>query len=339
MKKRLVSALCAMAMTVTLMLPATVMAADDAMWDKVPLKQEWTYTDELGTNIKAAYDEDSNTLYIQGNGAVPSYSKYALGNRPWNDKNVFYIVIESGITSIGAEAFSGLKELRKVTMYVNTFIEDPSAFKGAYQDCIFDFEGMNIVSRDFANVPFDSLDSIALFMERYNLTYRYQLENYYMTSLLQSRVNPKVKNLVPEDAILRVYNPDYPIVDYTSTLTMVSTKPDYTMSTEICVDAQGKLALQVISDVLDIPGFSEYEYGKIYNMSVNSVRGIYKTTDTELTYCMTIPAALQKPGRQFKLLQLGEGAVNLLDDLDMDDNTLTFKTAQATGAIVLVYKD
>lgn len=337
MKRRIVSALCAIAMTVVLAVPSTVFATENSYWDKVALKDEWTYTDEFGTDIVVRFED--NTLYVEGKGAVPSYTREALGNRPWHNKNVFYMEIGEGITSIGAEAFSNLKELRKVSMSVSTFIEEPSAFAGAYDECIFDFDGINIVSRDYAHVPYDSLDSIARFMEKYSGVYRYELENYYMTTLLQSRVNPKVENLTPEDALSKEYNPNYPIVDYSSTLSMVSAKPDYTMSTNISRHEQGKKALQAISDTLADPTFAGYEYGMVYNMSVNSVRGIYKRTNRELTYRMTIPKVLQKPGRQFMLLQLCDGVVDPLEDEDMNDNTLTYKTAKSTGAIALIYKD
>ena len=337
MKRKLLSMLCAAAMVTALAVPATVMAGENSSWDKVALKEEWTYTDEFGTNLHVRYED--NTLYVEGNGAIPAYTRDALGNRPWHNKNVFYMEIGEGVTSIGAEAFSNLKNLRKVTMSVNTFIEDPSAFAGAWKDCIFDFEGMNIVSRDYANVPYDSVDSIALFMEKYSGAYRYEMDNYYMTTLVQSRVNPKVENLTPEDALSKEYNPNYPIVDYSSTLSMVSAKPDYTMSTNISRHEQGKKALQAISDTLADPTFAEYEYGMVYNMSVNSVRGIYKRTNRELTYRMTIPEVLQKPGRQFMLLQLCDGVVDPLEDEDMNDNTLTYKTAKSTGAIALIYKD
>lgn len=338
MKKRIISTFIAMVLGGAVVIPtATVMAAEDSRWDKVPLKEEWTYSDGQGTNLTVRFEE--NTLYVEGNGAVPSYSREALGNRPWHDKNVFWMEIGEGVTSIGAEAFSNLKNLRRVTMPVSAFIEDPSAFAGAWEECIFDFEGMNIVSRDYEEVPYDSLDSIALFMEKYNGDYRYELDNYYMTTLLQSRVYPKVKGLVPEDALSKEYNPDYPIIDYTSTLSMLSAKPDYTMSTSIVVKQQGQEALEAISDTLADPFYSEYTYGIVYNMSVNSVRGIYKRTNNELTYRFTIPEVLQKPGREFAVMQLCEGAIPVYEDEDMDDTTFTFTTAKSTAAIALIYKD
>lgn len=338
MKKRIISTFIAMVLGWTIaMSPVTVMAAENSHWDKVPLKEEWTYSDGQGTNLTVRFED--NTLYVDGSGAVPSYSRDALGNRPWHNKNVFWMEIDEGVTSIGAEAFSNLKNLRKVTMSVNTFVEDPSAFSGAWDECIFDFEGMNIVSRDYENVPYDSLDSIALFMEKYSGVYRFEMDNYYMTTLLQSRVNPKIENLTPEDALSKEYNPNYPIVDYSSTLTMVSSKPDYTMSTNITRHEQGKKALQAISDTLAVSAFADYEYGMVYNMSVNSVRGLYKRTNRELTYRITIPEVLQKPGRQFMLLQLCDGVIDPLEDEDMNDTTLTYKTAKSTSAVALIYKD
>lgn len=337
MKKRLLSMLCAVTMVAALTVPATAMAAEEARWEKVPTKETWTYSDGQGTNLTVRFEE--NVLYVEGEGAVLAFSKEALGSRPWHNKNVFYMEIGEGITSIGAEAFSNLKNLRKVSMPVSVFIEDPSAFAGAWDECIFDFDGINIVSRDYQEVPYDSLDSIAVFMEKFNGEYRFELENYYMTTLLQSRVYPKVQNVTPEDALSKEYNPNYPIVDYTSTLSMVSAKPDYTMSTSVVVKEQGQEALEAISDTLADPFYADYTYGVMYNMSVNSVKGIYKRTNSELIYKMTIPEVLQKPGREFAVMQLCDGTIPVYADEDTDDTTFTFTTTKATATIALIYKD
>ena len=62
-------------------------------------------------------------------------------------------------------------------------------------------------------------------------------------------------------------------------------------------------------------------------------------TSAPVTYVMTIPAAFQFPGRQFSLIQLGNGVVNILEDEDQNDTTLTFTTDYPTAACALVYRD
>ncbi len=330
--KKILSLLCAMAMMVSLLVPVTAMAANSPRWEKVSGKEEWTYTDGIGTDLVAKLVD--TTLTVSGTGAIPGYSRDALGNRPWHNKTVYSIVIENGVTSIGAEAFSGFKDLFKVAMPVSTFIEDASAFSNVFKGCLFEFEGMNIVSRNFGNVPYDSLDSIAAFMESYNGVYRFRMDNYYMISLVQSTVSPKIKDIAPRDALSVAYNPAYPVIDYTSTVSMVSAKPDFTMSTSIVCKQQGKAALEVFSIVL-----GDNTYVTAYNMSVNSVRGMVKSTATPLTYKMTLPESVQQSGRQFTLIQLGNGVVNFLADEDVDDTTLTFTTDLSTSTFALVYKD
>ena len=54
---------------------------------------------------------------------------------------------------------------------------------------------------------------------------------------------------------------------------------------------------------------------------------------------MTIPAALLYPGRQFSLIQLGDGVVNILADEDQNDTTLTFTTDYPSTVYALIYRD
>lgn len=330
--KKFISMLCALVMVITLAVPCKVNAAEGPVWTQISGKEAWTYTDGQGTELKAVIQ--GNTLYIQGKGAVPSYSRDMLGNRPWNNKVIYSIIISDEITSIGAEAFSNMTKLHDVTMPVSAFLEDTSAFAGAPKECIFSFKGTNIVSRNIGNVPYNSLDSIVAFMQKNNGTYNYRLDNYYMTSWVQNSVLPKIDNLAPTDAKSTYYNPHYPVINYQSELNFVSPKPEYTMNASIVSKQQGKTALEIFSIVL-----GDNTYVTAYNMAVNNAKGIVKNTDTPLTYKMTIPAAFQYPGRQFSLIQLGNGVVNILADEDLDDGTLTFTTDYPSTAYALVYKD
>ena len=330
--KRIIGLLCAFVMAVIVAMPMNTMAAEGTVWVKVSGEEAWTYTDRQGTEILAKIMD--KTLYIRGNGAIPAFEHWGLGNRPWHNKTIYKIVIEEGITSIGAYAFSDMKTLHEVTMPVSAFIEETTAFGNTPVDSIFYFKGTNIVSRNIGNVPYTSLDSIVAFMQKYNGTYTYRMDNYYMTTWVQNSVVPKIDKLSPVDANAQYYNPNYPIINTQSELSFVTPKTDYTMNASIVSKQQGKAALEIFSMVL-----GDKTYATAYNMSVHNWKGQIKYTEAPMTYKMTIPAAFQYPGRKFTLIQFGEGVVNFLEDEDMDDTTLTFTTNYPSTVYALVYQD
>ena len=330
--KRIIGLLCAFVMAVIVAMPMNTMAAEGTVWVKVSGEEAWTYTDGQGTEILAKIMD--KTLYIRGNGAIPAFEHWGLGNRPWHNKTIYKIVIEEGITSIGAHAFSDMKTLHEVTMPVSAFVEETTAFGNTPVDSIFYFKGTNIVSRNIGNVPYTSLDSIVAFMQKYNGTYTYRMDNYYMTTWVQNSVVPKIDKLSPVDANAQYYNPNYPIINTQSELSFVTPKTDYTMNASIVSKQQGKAALEIFSMVL-----GDKTYATAYNMSVHNWKGQIKYTEAPMTYKMTIPAAFQYPGRKFTLIQFGEGVVNFLEDEDMDDATLTFTTNYPSTVYALVYQD
>lgn len=330
--KRIIGLLCAFVMAVIVAMPMNTMAADGTVWVKVSGEEAWTYTDGQGTEILAKIMD--KTLYIRGNGAIPAFEHWGLGNRPWHNKTIYKIVLEEGITSIGAHAFSDMKTLHEVTMPVSAFVEETTAFGNTPVDSIFYFKGTNIVSRNIGNVPYTSLDSIVAFMQKYNGTYTYRMDNYYMTTWVQNSVMPKIDRLSPVDANAQYYNPNYPIINTQSELSFVTPKTDYTMNASIVSKQQGKAALEIFSMVL-----GDKTYATAYNMSVHNWKGQIKYTEAPMTYKMTIPAAFQYPGRKFTLIQFGEGVVNFLEDEDMDDTTLTFTTNYPSTVYALVYQD
>ena len=330
--KKFISMLCALAMVVMVLMPMNVNAEEGKVWNKVAGEETWTYSDGQGTELIAKIK--GTTLYIQGKGEIPSFDFWKLGDRPWNNKTIYSLEISKDVTSIGAYAFAYLKDLHNVSLPVSAFIEDPNAFTGATKDCYFAFQGMNITSRNIGNVPYNSLDSIAAFMQKYNGSYQYRLDNYYLITWVQNSVKPKIVNLAPYDAVTTVYNPEYPVYDYNSTVEFVSQKSHYSMNINIDNKQQGKTALEIFSIVL-----GDKTYVTAYNIGVSDVKGQVKYTDQPLTYKMTIPAAFQCPGREFTLIQFGEGVVNFLADEDSDDTTLTFTTNYPSTVYGLVYQD
>jgi hypothetical protein len=333
--KKILSLICALAMMVVMAVPLTVNAASyGPTWTKES-NGDWTYQGENGTSLIARIDEDTYTLYIKGTGDVPSYSKGNLGNRPWNGKYITEIVIEKGITSIGEDAFSNMSELKRVTMPVSIYIEDVSAFDGEPTECVFEFTGMNIVNRDTtAAVPYTSLDSIVELMKKYQYDYQFVVNNYYMVSMITNNVGYRLDNLRPSDVVSTDYNPDYPLYDFKSTGNVVNENGNSIRGVNVTSRRQGETVNYIYSLVM-----GDMNYVTSYNISAYNSSGAIGRTTTPVQYSITIPKAFQYPGRQFYLIQIGTGEVNILSDEDLDDATLTFTTDYGTTVYALCYTD
>ena len=67
-------------------------------------------------SVTWSYDADTTTLTISGKGAMKDYA--SVNSTPWYSyrKTATKIVVESGVTSVGAYAFSGLRKLTSVTL-------------------------------------------------------------------------------------------------------------------------------------------------------------------------------------------------------------------------------
>ena len=91
MKKRKLSLLLVLVMLLG-MLPTAVLAAED----EAP-------HGSCGENVTWSYDAESKTLTISGSGPMADYT---VQNRaPWNDKEITKVVVEDGVTTVGAFAF------------------------------------------------------------------------------------------------------------------------------------------------------------------------------------------------------------------------------------------
>ncbi len=315
-------------MAVVFLMPTWVYAApDNACWTKV--SDGWVLQDDEGNDLAAKVR--GNTLYIQGTGAVPSYTRESLGNRPWHNQTIYAIEIEQGITSIGAEAFSNFPHLASVTMFAGTFIEDASAFGGAQKNACFYIYGMNIKSRDIGAIPYTSYDSIVAFMERYNHMYHYRVANHYMIQLAQGKTNGALQNIAPLDTSTTEYNANYPYVDLNTSIQfagMVDSDKKITVSSR----QQGLAALEVFSMVI---GDCAYIGG--YTITLTQNGKAVKQIEDPVTLVMTIPEYYRLPGRKFSLIQLGAGVVTILGDEDVDDSTITFTTNYPSTGYALIY--
>ena len=120
-----------LALVLALGLAATVSAAPDA-------SVTWTLTDGL--------------LTISGAGPM---ADYAEGQAPWLDDEVYSLIIEDGITSIGSNAFRGMELLIDVVIGRTVTTIDATAFNDcpALDDVIFRGDGHIIPSGTFSNCP------------------------------------------------------------------------------------------------------------------------------------------------------------------------------------------
>lgn len=329
--RKLIGVLCAVIITCISICPINVHAEGQGpVWTSNG-GNTWTYTDGQSTNLTAKIIND--TLYITGTGAVPAYGKDCLGNRPWHNSAVTVIVIYNGIASVGAEAFSNIKTVRQVTIPASVYVEDATAFGGLSEDCLIYIQGIDMISRDIGTIPYNSLDSMVPMMKQYS-SYKFQLENYYMIGLAQNDAGGILKNLIPRDAQGKSHNEKYPLYDLSSALTVANNYGQETGSLTINCRQQGVAAMEAFSLVI-----GDNQYVASYNMSMSNRQGVVKHTDAPMQYTMAVPVAYQYPGRQFTLIQLGNGVINMLADEDTNDATVTFTTDYISTAYALVYTD
>lgn len=323
--------MCFVMLSIFIMGSITVSAAGNSNW-VYQGEDVWVLQDGAGTNITASIRD--KVLYIKGTGAIPDCTGDEFGKRPWHGKTIYKLYIEEGITSIGMNAFAGLKYLHEISMYLGTFVEDASAFAGLTQGTIFYINGMNIIDRNIGSIPYTNIDYLTSFMQQKNGMYNFRVANHYIAGLIQSKANPKIQNLSQLDVKTDASNPNYPLIDYSNTLTILSGDTSNIASKSIISCMQGKEALTAFSLVI-----GDNKYATAYNITMSDKTGPIKQVATPYQIQISVPAALRYPGRQFTLIQLGQGTINMLQDEDMDDTTITFTTSQLTSVCALTYKD
>ena len=71
--------------------------------------------------------DDNGVLTISGNGAMGDYD-YGNGDAPWKYEYVREVILEMGVTSIGINAFYGMKSLEKITIPESVTVIKQGAF-------------------------------------------------------------------------------------------------------------------------------------------------------------------------------------------------------------------
>ena len=99
----------------------------------IPISGNCGQTGTDGSDVTWSYDRSSKTLTISGTGAMMYYgltNNYLHSTSPWShsDYELEHVVIENGVTSVGAYAFAMCGHLTSVSLPSSVFQIDQAAF-------------------------------------------------------------------------------------------------------------------------------------------------------------------------------------------------------------------
>lgn len=292
----------------------------------------WHYLQ--GTDIKVHIANDM--IHITGTGEIPDFDYWYLYERPWHTSSCQYLTIDSTITSIGKYAFYGMKNIKQVIMDTQTFIEDTTCFEGIAYMPIFRLNGKKTRTEMIGTIPYTSLDSIQAFAQTNSMGAAYILDDKNFASAFQTSVNPSICNVywatdekAPWTNIYDNGNGGVP----TPILRLADTNPDPSYKVSAQRRYPGRACYEAYAAFI-----GDYTMATTYSFVVEKSNKKVERTDAPLQYTLTIPQKYRQVGRSFRLLAIGYGVVNIYDDLDMNDDTITFATDTPTTAYALVYK-
>lgn len=333
MTKKMLGKILSVVLTLILVfsiMPTTTVNAKGETW--ISLGDGWYALD--GTDIKV--EITSNTIHITGTGAIPDYDERSLSERPWHNATCKTLIIDNTITSIGTYAFSYLNLLEDITLSSTTFIAATNSFTGSANEPVFHIKGYAETVNYIGTIPYTSLDSIKFFAENNSNYASFVLDEWYMVSLFQNSTNPTIANV-------------YCRYDTTKPWENVTDNLNGNKSTEFCTLASanpnGNLALtakQCYIDSTYYEAFSSvienYSLATTFTMELER-EGLVTVRKTlyPLYYKLTIPEEYRQAGRSFRILSMAQGTVEVLEDLDTDDTTVTFMTQYPTSTFALVY--
>lgn len=319
----------------------------------------WHYL--TGTDISVKME--NKQIYIYGTGAIPDCDYWKLYERPWANTDAERVYIAETITSIGSYAFYDMPKLRYIDMYTGTFIKDATCFDKICYKPVYRLHDHAVNTEMIGTIPYTSLDSIkAVAQTNYNGA-SWIMDSPAKVQEFQNSTNPTIPNVyyagekvkrlpdeetdippekdVPWENIETYSNGNVP----TPICRLSAETPDASLLVSAQKRYQGRACLEAYAAFME-----DYTFGATFNVSVNKndrvvtrsyqivVENKVMQTERELKYVLTIPQELRQPGRSFRLLGIGEGVVNIYDDLDFDDSTITFATNTPTAAYALVYK-
>ncbi len=290
-----------------------------------------------------AYISDG-ILYFEGNGAIPDYTNDNLADRPWHTSIFGTVVVGTGITDIGARAFAEFPNLRYFFIPSTTFISSSTAFHKIDSKPVIRIQGSEETTRMIGDkIPYTSLDSWAAVAQSMSHNTLYITDDGTMKNYFRKKTYPNIANVYSSD------NPDIEKVsdladreeeqleEFVSPLRFAA---GYEMSGRAVTSKRVKTGteyLELIAYYLNYM-YPDYSYGETYSNMVTTGDTEYAEFDSAKNYVFQIPAELQSPGREFKVIQVVDGQPTVLEDLDDSDTTITFSTDKGTFTYSLIYK-
>lgn len=315
------------------MLPTTTSHAATTNWTKI---SDGYYMLD-GTDITV--EMSGTTMTVSGNGAIPDYEIRTLSQRPWHKSECTTLIIDSGITYIGTYAFASLTQLKNITMSSTTFIAAKNSFTGISYEPIYRIKGYQAATTYYGTIPYTSLDSLRAFAFSHNDSDRacFLFDHTYMVEDFQNSTNPTIAN------VYCVYDSTEPWEDVgengngnvdTEVCKLASTVNDGYFEVETTIVPADTTYYELFSNLI-----GNYTFATNFTMEIllNGNTTMSKTIEP-LCYTLTIPDEYVQAGRVFKVINAATGSTEILDDLDLDDHTVTFATKTPTSTFALVYE-
>lgn len=292
----------------------------------------WHYLQ--GTDIKVQIAND--IIHFTGTGEIPDFDYWYLYERPWATSNCTNVIIDSTITSLGKYTFYKMDKVKHVYMSTKTFIEDHTVFEGIAYKPVFRITDDGAATRMIGTIPYTSYDSIKAFAQVNTMGAAYILDDKKTALAFQESVNPTICNVywaTDEDAPWSDVDVNGNGNVITPSCKLAATNPDPAMGVSAQRRYQGMACYEAYAAFI-----GDYTFAATFNIVAERGKNTVEKTDTALQYTLTIPPQFRQAGRSFRLLQIGQGVVNIYDDLDNNLDTITFATDTPTTAYALVYK-
>lgn len=292
----------------------------------------WHYLQ--GTDIKVQIAND--IIHFTGTGEVPDFDYWYLYERPWATSNCTNVIIDESITSLGKYTFYKMDKIKHVYMSTKTFIKDQTVFEGIAYKPVFRITDAGETVSMIGTIPYTSYDSIKAFAQVNSMGAAYILNNKKIALEFQHCVNPTISNVYWAD-------------DETAPWSNVDVEGNGNIITPICKitspNVDPAIGVSAQRRYQGIPCYEayaafigDYTFATTFNVVVQRAKEKIYKTDTTLQYTLTIPPQFRSASRSFRLLQIGEGVVNIFDDMDSNPETITFITDTPTTSYALVYK-
>lgn len=319
----------------------------------------WHYL--TGTDISVKIE--NKAVYVYGTGEIPDCDYWKLYERPWANTDAEHLYVAETITSIGKYAFYDMPKLRYINMYTSTFIKDMTCFDKISYKPIYRLYDKPVQTQLIGTIPYTSMDSIKMIAQSNYNGASWIMDSPAKVQEFQNSTNPTIPNVyyasekvkrLPDEETDIAPEKDVPwenIETYSNGNVMTpicrlsADTPDASLIVSAQKKYQGRACLEAYAAFIE-----DYTFAGTFNVAVvKNARVVTRSyeiivdnkvtkTENELKYVLTIPEELRQPGKSFRLLGIGEGVVNIYDDLDLDDSTITFATSTPSTAYALVYK-